>query len=52
MGLGKAAKAGKAALGSGAAAHPLAKLFEETLLQIVEGNVLGYVLFRTEIGHK
>ena len=52
MGLGDSGKAGESALGGSAAAHTLAKLFEEKLVQIVERHVLAYVLFRTEIGYK
>jgi len=52
VGLGDTGYSGEPALGGSTAAHPLAKLFEETLLQVMEGHVLVYVLFRTEIGFK
>jgi hypothetical protein len=41
MGLGNSGSVGESALGGSAAAHPLAKLFEETLVQVVEGHVFG-----------
>ena len=52
MRLGNSGVARQAAFSGRTAANPLAKLFEETLLQIVECHGLALGLFLAEIGYK
>jgi hypothetical protein len=52
MGLGNPGMAGEAAFRVRTALYPAAKLFKESVLQIVECHGLDKGLFLTEIGYK